>query len=266
MINIKTLKIMVLVAISILTTGCAHRIEISPDVSIAARGGKNELIPAKVGYYFPSGSRGKEIVTPGGGGDRVVYKPYDEMDVPFSKILGSIFKNVYRLESISDSELQKNSIDYIFSVDLQTNSSSSSAFTWPPTWFSVAISSKINDRAGNIVDSISVTGEGQAEFPEFVGDRGLAGRRASLDALVKMQDAIIDSSKIKNSVNNRNNGTTEILSDVNSPLLHSSNNNISRQSNIDVAAKLKMLNNLYEQGLITKIELSAKRSKVLEGL
>lgn len=246
-------------------TGCAHRINISPDVTMMSRGSKADIIPAKVGYYFPEGARTKEVITPGGGGDRVSYMPYKDIEAALEKMLGNVFKDVSRLDSIEDTELSRKSVDLFASIDIQSNSSSPSPFTWPPTWFSVDISSKWNDRAGNIVDKIAVTGEGKAEFSEFVGNHGLAGRRAAFDALAKMQNALLESSKIKNNA-----------SGVAANLQNTANNNIATLASgkeagqevakTDIESKLKRLNDLYAQGLITKAELAAKRLEVLNAL
>lgn len=266
----KTLKLIIPILISILITGCAHKIAIGPDISMISRGGSAELIPAKVGYYFPQGAREKEVITPGGGGDRVRYKPYADIETAFSKMLGNIFKDVTALESGNESEIAKNSIDYVVSLEILTNSSSASAFTWPPTWFSVNLASRINDSAGKNITNVSVTGEGKAEFGEFIADKGLSGKRAAFDALAKMQNALIDTEKFKTATMHASQPiktaikTKENSAPEKSLLKAPEKNDVAPQS--DTASKLKKLNDLYSQGLITKDELAERRSKILDSL
>ena len=188
------------ISLSSVLTGCAHQIAINPDVSMINRGNSAEKIPGKAGYYFPPGSREKEVITPGGGGDRVRYKPYTDIESAYSKMLGNVFTNITALESGNESEISKNSIDYVVSLEMATDSSSPSMFTWPPTWFSVNLTSIISDSTGKTLTNISAKGEGKADWGEFIADKGLAGKRASFDALAKMQNALLDAPQLMSPV------------------------------------------------------------------
>ncbi len=262
----KNFKIIPLIFSCLLASGCAHKINIDPDVTMISRGSSADILPAKIGYHFPAGAREKEVITPGGGGDRVAYNPYRDIEAAFEKMLRNIFRDVSRLETTEDAELDRKSIDLVASIDIQTNSSSPSPFTWPPTWFSVDLTSKLNDRAGNIVDKISVTGEGKAEFPEFAGNHGLAGKRASFEALAKMQSELLESSKIKNNIRFAMSQDSKRRLEQGAIAADGVKDAGQKSTAADIESKLKRLNDLYLQGLITKTELSAKRLEILNSL
>jgi hypothetical protein len=96
------------------------------------------------------------------------------------------------LKSPNDAEaIAKHSINYIITPEITTQSSSPSAFTWPPTKFSVNLTCNITDVSGKVIGKPTVTGEGNAEFSEFKSDHSLSGKRATLDSLLKMQDTLL---------------------------------------------------------------------------
>jgi hypothetical protein len=181
--------------VALLLTGCAHPLVISPDISKIERDSGAQVINKHVGYYI-SEDREKEVTTAGGGGDKVKYKPYKDIETAFYKMLSNVFTKVSALKSEKDPAIAGGGISYIISLDVSTNSSSSSLFTWPPTTFGVNLNCSIKDEAGKDVKTILVTGEGSAEFDEFKSDFSLAGKRASQDALLKMQRALLSTPEL----------------------------------------------------------------------
>jgi hypothetical protein len=172
--------------------GCAHPLKISPDISKIERDKADVQIEKNVAYYVAPEARDKTVTTPGGGGDSVAYAPYKDVEVAFYKMLGNVFKNVTLLKSPTDVQtITKNSIAYVITPEISTNSSSPSPFTWPPTKFTVDLTCRIADSNGKLLSSVSVTGEGQAEFSEFKSDYSLSGKRATEDALLKMQHKLL---------------------------------------------------------------------------
>jgi hypothetical protein len=179
--------------------GCAHTIAISPDISKIER--DNNLMPIEknVGYYIAPDIREKNVTTPGGGGDSVSYFPYKDIETGFYKMLGNVFKEVTKLKSTKDLDaISRRSIVYIITLEISTDSSSSSSFTWPPTHFIVNLTCNITDKDGNFIIKPTVTGEGLAEYDEFKTDFSLAGKRASRDALLKMQSILLGSPELRN--------------------------------------------------------------------
>lgn len=181
------------IAVIAALTGCAHPIVMSPDIGKIEPVANAQPIKKNVAYYIADDIRNKEVITPGGGGDKVSYQPYRDIETAFYKMLTNVFGNVTKLKTPKDADaISKNNIAYVITPQLVTDSSSPSPFTWPPTKFSVDLTCDIADAAGNAVASRKVSGTGAAEFAEFKADFSLSARRASQDALLKMQQALSD--------------------------------------------------------------------------
>ena len=186
-------KLFALALMALIVSGCAHSVNISPDLSAIGSDSSAKKLDKKMGYYFAE-DRTKEVITSGGGGDMVKYQPYKDIEVGFSKIFSNVFTSVISLTSSNDPA--KNTSDYISEIIISTNSSSPSLFTWPPTIFGVNITNGIRDSRGVVVANLQISGQGNAEFGEMKGEFGLAGKRAAQDALLKMQRLLIASPAI----------------------------------------------------------------------
>lgn len=170
-----------------LLAGCAHQIIITPDVSQLS-GREVKPIAQKVGYYISPADRELQVTTPGGGGDKVSYYPYREIEPALFKVLSNVFERAYPVASPTDvAALKANGIAYVFVPVIETDSSSESVFTWPPTRFRVALACKALDRDGRTVWEKRVVGEGEATYDEFKSDFPLAAKRASLKAMAELQ-------------------------------------------------------------------------------
>jgi hypothetical protein len=180
-----------------LLSGCAHDITISGDNSALAS--KTAApINKTIGLVITDEERNKEVVSPGGGGDKVSYKPYQDLELPIYLELGNIFKDVVKLNSTPDAATsQSKNLSYIVTPTITTTSSSPSLLTWPPTDFTVTLQCTVTDPTGKLVMTTAVTGSGHAEFSEFKRNFGLAAQRATLDAVQKMQSAMQDSAELQ---------------------------------------------------------------------
>lgn len=178
--------------------GCAHPIMMTPNVEKIAAAPTDQKINKNVAYYIDAESRVLEVTTPGGGGDKVSYLPYRDIETGFYKMLTNVFPKVTTLTKAKDAEaISKNDVKFVITPTLATSSSSPSPLTWPPTKFSVILTCYIADAAGNHLVTKKVTGEGAAEWDEFKSDFSLSAKRASEDALLKMQRALLDASELK---------------------------------------------------------------------
>jgi hypothetical protein len=174
----------------LLLVGCAHRINISPPLSTLEAGSVTR-IDKTVGYYISAADKAKEIVTPGGGGDKVKYLPYEESEPALKQVLANIFSKIVPIQSLEDKQfIATNEIVLIFIPSIATDSSSDSALTWPPTTFTVTVDCRAIDRSGATIWQKQVKGEGKAEFSEFKHDFSLAARRASKEAFLNLQSEI----------------------------------------------------------------------------
>lgn len=191
-------KLIAIIAAVAALTGCVHPLVISPDISNIERSPTDRPIKKNVAYYIADEERNKEVTTPGGGGDKVGYKPYRDIETAFYKMLSNVFDNVIKLKAPTDaSAIEKNKISYVITPQLVTNSSSPSSITWPPTQFTVEMTCNVSDISGKTIFSKKVIGQGQAEYTEFKADFSLSGKRAAQDALIKMQRALLDAQELR---------------------------------------------------------------------
>jgi hypothetical protein len=192
-------KVATIFATATALVGCAHPIVVSPDVAKLETTAKVAPHKAVVGYFISDEQRAREVITPGGGGDRVSYFPYRDMETGLYKVLGNSFTDVVRLKSPTDTvAITQNNVGYIITPQVTTNSQSPSPFTWPPTQFTVDLSANITDNIGKPIVTKTVQGVGRAEFEEFKSDFGLSGKRAMQDALQKLQELLSDAKALSN--------------------------------------------------------------------
>ncbi len=188
--NVKRILLASGLAVAALLTGCAHPISVTADFA-KIKGSGAPRIDKSVGYYIAADDLQREVITPGGGGDKVSYKPYRDLDPAIYKALAEVFSTVAKLDSPNDAaKLSRDKIQLVFTPKITTNSSSPSPFTWPPTEFTVALSCKVADASGASVTELTATGVGKAEFSEFKADFSLAAKRAAQDAVGKLVAAL----------------------------------------------------------------------------
>jgi hypothetical protein len=168
-----------------LLAACAHPISLEP-TKLPERVDAN-VVPKKVGHVITDANRGKEVTTPGGGGDKVSYYPYRDMEKALRTALRSVYQDVNSVKSATDTAALKDAgIAYVFTPEITTTSSSSSPFTWPPTKFGTEVSCTVTDAQGVVVAKVRANGEGAAEFAEFKSDFSLSARRAVSDVMDKL--------------------------------------------------------------------------------
>lgn len=223
--------------------GCAHAIDVSPNnLSFASETTSSSKISTSVGYYIPIENISLQVTTPGGGGDNVKYYPYRDIEAGYERMLNNVFEKVVRVRSIDNAAiLTESGVKYIITPDLLTNSGSTGLFTWPPTNFTVDLTSTVKNSLGATIATPRVLGNGQvAGFSEFKNDFGLAGRLAMADALMKMQRALLEI-EFADETNSR--GMLPVSS---------------------ISQKLEELKRVFEEGLISQEEYDAARREILE--
>lgn len=190
----KGFKLASLLAAAAILTGCAHPVMISPQLDkIAVPADAKPKSAAKVAYFIPADLAAKEVVTPGGGGDKVSSFPYRDLETSFYKVLSNAFSGAVKVKGPDDREtMAANGVSYLITPTITVNSDSSSAFTWPPTDFTVDLQCTIVDKNGKLVETKKAIGTGKAEFSEFKSDVGLSGKRAAESAMLKMQKELLD--------------------------------------------------------------------------
>lgn len=182
----------------VLLVGCAHPISMRPDLD-AVKVKDLAQIDKKVGFYISDANKALEVTTPGGGGDKVRYFPYRDIEPGFYKALTETFRDVSKIKNLSDTdEIRKSGIALLIVPEIKTTSSSTSGLTWPPTQFSVSLACTITDASGRLVRQLNVSGEGAAEFSEFKSNFSLSAVRATNDALVKLMAALGSAPEVRN--------------------------------------------------------------------
>ncbi|SDB99691.1 hypothetical protein SAMN05216345_10198 [Cupriavidus sp. YR651] len=177
--------------------GCAHPILIATEKSAPATP-PAQKIDKNVGFVIPDALLTREVVTPGGGGDKVSYLPYRDLELPLYTTLSSVFANATKLRTANDTAaIQKGQVGYIITPEITTDSSSTSSFTWPPTQFTVNLTCTVTDLNGTVVLKKTVTGEGNAEFAEFRHNFALSAQRASENMLKKLQAALASAPELR---------------------------------------------------------------------
>jgi len=176
-------------ALSLMLSGCAHQIQINPSTSLF--NDSETKIDKVVGYHISDQNRKKIVKTAGGGGDKVTYTPYKDTESVLFTVLSNKFKDVFLVKSLEDeSFIKENEIKFIFIPEIITHSSSSSAFTWPPTKFTIDLTVKALDSKGNVVWQKQITKTGEAEYDEFKSDFSLSARRATEQAFLQLAQDI----------------------------------------------------------------------------
>jgi hypothetical protein len=171
-------------------TGCAHPIIITPSLASL---NDAQVVPMKksVGYYISDADLALKVTTPGGGGDKVAYFPYKELEPALQKVLFNLFDKVERLPSLNDqATIAQKNITYVFVPSIKTDSSSTGIFTWMPTNFTVTLECKALTPTGATLWSREFSGNGTAATKELLGDFALAAKRASEAAFVEFQRSL----------------------------------------------------------------------------
>lgn len=174
----RLLKLALGLALVLILGACAHPISIEAK-SVPQRSAGVTPSAKKVAYVMSDADRAKQVTTEGGGGDKITYFPYRDFERSLRAALGASFADVSVVKAVSDlPAIKEAGASYVFVPDIMTHSSSPSLLTWPPTRFTVTLAVEVLDASGAPQTKVRVVGNGAAEFEEFKGDFGLAGRRA----------------------------------------------------------------------------------------
>ena len=148
------IKFIFLAMVCMALFGCAHPINMKPDIG-AIKGEATTTIEKEVGYHISEANMAVEVTTPGGGGDKVRYFPYRDMDAGFYKALSEVFKGVRKIMNPKDvAAIAKSGITLLIVPEITTTSSSPSPFTWPPTKFTVTLNCSVVDAKGQNITNI----------------------------------------------------------------------------------------------------------------
>ena len=237
-------------------SGCAHSIDITPSLTkIEEQSVSASKVKSKVGFYIPEDVINIEITSAGGGGDNVRYFPYKNIETGYMRMLTNVFEEVIRFRSANEvSDAPKQDVKYVIEPVMVTTSGSTGFFTWPPTNFTVDLTSNMRDKLGKTVANPRVIGNGQVDFIlDMHGDYGLAGRLAMEDAILKMQRALLET--------DFGNIATKSI-----PLGPEDLNFKYSQSKDQISIRLEKLKDLLDKSLISREDYENKKRQILDGL
>lgn len=171
--------------------GCAHPIQLVPEPAQLVGQGGADKIDRPVVLVVTDAQLSQEVVSPGGGGDKVSYKPYKDLQTGMYIALGEVFTRASLANGPSDPRIGTDPATVVVTPTITTTSYSPSLFTWPPTIFTITLEFAFREASGaRALTTVRVQGEGRAEFDEFKSDFSLSSKRAAQDALTRMVKAI----------------------------------------------------------------------------
>lgn len=186
----KSFSLFAVCAALFLISGCAHQIAITPEAT--PKRVTENLSAKKVAYVMTDEQRNTKVTSAGGGGDKVSYYPYRDLEKAIRDALNAVYSDVQVLNTDTDIEKMKTeNLFYIFKPTITTTSDSDSIFTWPPTSFTIDLKCIVIDESAKPFSELTVTGSGNAEFSEFKKNFGLAGSRAASDLSEKLKEEIL---------------------------------------------------------------------------
>lgn len=192
------IKLALVVCSFVVLGGCAHSIRINPDEAGLPKADGIKRVNKSIAYFISEEERNRRVITAGGGGDKVEYAPYRELEAGIYRVFNNVFENVYVLKTADDKAfIAEKGISLVFRPTIATTSSSSSVLTWPPTDFEVIIEIKALDKEGKVIWTDTVSGKGNAEFSEFKSDFSLSAKRASASALAQLQARLLASPAVR---------------------------------------------------------------------
>ncbi|RSZ38278.1 MULTISPECIES: hypothetical protein [unclassified Variovorax] len=192
----RTLRAGMALAFAALLVGCAHPINVGTDA--APQRVEATLVQKKVAYTMTDAQRAMQAVTPGGGGDRISYYPYRDLEKSIRDALRAVYQDVVVIKSAADANaVQASGAALVFTPEIKTDSGSPSPFTWPPTYFTTEVSCVVTDPAGVEVTRVKASGRGEAEFSEFKGEFGLAAKRAATKMATELSSELRRNEKLR---------------------------------------------------------------------
>jgi hypothetical protein len=181
--------------IAAFVSGCAHPISLAGNVADLTGSGTNKL-DKSVGLSITEGNRALEVIGPGGGGDKVSYFPYRDLETGIYIALSESFTKVTRVNGVADPKVKAQALNYVITPVITTTSASPSLLTWPPTVFTIELVCKVTDSNGVPVTEVRAYADGRAEFDEFKKDFSLAAKRAA-EAVLKNLIKVTGEARVK---------------------------------------------------------------------
>lgn len=148
-------------AVALALAACAHPVSIRPALVMSVD--RSVLIDKKVGYQITDAQRALQSTTPGGGGDKISYYLYKDLEPGLFDTLSSVFSAVYVVPEKGANEfIVDKGLSFVFTPEFQSDSSSSNILLWNPTDFTLKLRVKALDASGKEIWSREFSAQGKA--------------------------------------------------------------------------------------------------------
>jgi len=176
-------------------SACVHDITLAPEISKVTKV-RPVTIHRTVAYYIPKEKYTKVVETPGGNNDKLRYRPYQDTEPAFKKVLTNVFTKVYKLETLDKAHVSSLGIQFIFIPEIETMSLSNSNVDWQPTKFNMVLRVKILKSDMSELFTSYAEGKGIANFGRYEENPTYAVEVASRSSFLQLQDEIITKRKL----------------------------------------------------------------------
>lgn len=194
MMHLRSLRAIFALGLALTLGACAHPITVSP-LSSPPRD-EAKLINKHVAYVMTDELRNRSVTTSGGGGDKVSYYPYRDLEKTIRDALRAVYQDVTVINAVTGVDpTQKFAL--VFTPEISTSSSSDSMLTWPPTQFFINLECTATDAEGKQLSRFRLSSNGTAQFSEFKSDFGLAGKRAATELGSKLVQELTSNPALK---------------------------------------------------------------------
>lgn len=175
---------------------CAHPVKISPQLTLTSD--RSRLVDKKVGYRITDAQRALQVTSAGGGGDKISYYLYRDLESGLFDTLSSVFSAVYVLPDASSQQfiVDKN-ISFVFTPVMDSESSSKNVLMWNPTDFTLRLRASALDASGQEVWSRDFVGTGRAAAGGSLVETP-AAQAAAADVFGQLQRALLDEPVFRN--------------------------------------------------------------------
>ena len=179
------------VAAIVLLAACSHPVKITPP-TLALVSDPAVRVDRAVGYLITDQQRAMQVTTGGGGGDKISYTPYRDLESGLYQTLASVFSSVYVVPGAgADTFFADKHLGFVFMPEIATDSSSSNILLWNPTDFSVRLHVVANDASGKAVWTRDFTGKAHSAAGGSLVEN-VAAQQAAADVFGQLQKALIE--------------------------------------------------------------------------
>lgn len=186
-----------LLAAVALLAACSHPVRIAPP-PLTLYSDPSLKIDKAVGYHMTDAQRALQTTTRGGGGDKISYFPYRDLEGGLYQTLASVFSSVYVVpDANAQGFIADKHLTFVFVPELTTDSSSTNVMLWNPTNFTVRLHVTANDAAGKPVWSRDLVGQARTAAGGSLTETP-AAQKAAADVFAQLQKALLDEPLFRN--------------------------------------------------------------------